>query len=102
MKNREKLPTDEGELEALRYLRREAVISLAHAGVPAVSAIKSSGAVKGPVAYELLRVLVKGKGAYNPSPSLSERVEAALGLCLLHQLIAHASRRIGQLPHSLS
>src|SRR5262249_11031349 len=39
--------------------------------------------LKGLAAYQLLRVLVKGKGAYDPPPSLSERVEAAIGLCQL-------------------
>jgi hypothetical protein len=78
------LPKDENELEAIRYVRREAVMSLAQIGVPALSALKKDGAVEGPAAYELLRVLVKKKGAaYEPLPSVSERVEAALGLCQL-------------------
>jgi len=83
MKRTDPLPKDEGEREAIRYLRREAVTTLATMGVPALSALKKDGEVKGPVAYELLKVLVKGKDAYDPPPLLSERVEAALGLCQL-------------------
>jgi hypothetical protein len=69
--------------EAYCYMRREAGISLARAGVPALSGLNKSG-VEGPVAYELLRVLLKkGENAYKPPTSLPERVEAALGLCLI-------------------
>jgi hypothetical protein len=77
-------PADDGQREVTLYLRREAVISLARIGVPALSALKKNAVVEGPAAYELLRVLVKtGKDAYDPPPSLSERVEAAVGLCQL-------------------
>jgi hypothetical protein len=82
MDRKDPAPADTGEREVIHYLRREAVISLAHVGVPALWAYKKPR-VEGPAAYELLRVLVKGKGAYQPPPSLSERVEAALGLCQL-------------------
>jgi hypothetical protein len=84
-------PADDGEREVARYLRREAVISLASIKVPALSALKKNGVVEGPAAYELLRVLVKtGKDAYDPPPSLSERVEAALGLCYLKDPLGDA------------
>ncbi len=74
---------DEGERDAMRFMRREAIISLANIGVPALSALKKSGEVTGPAAYALLRMLVKGKGAYTPPTALAERVEAAIGLCHL-------------------
>jgi hypothetical protein len=82
MDRKEPAPSDEGERDVIRYLRREAIISLADIKVPALWAYKKKQ-VEGPAAYELLRVLVKGKGAYQPPPSLSERVEAAIGLCRL-------------------
>ena len=69
--------------DVIRYMRHEAVVSLAHAGVPAIWANKKSGEIEGPVAYELLRVLVRGKDGFDPPSTLAERVEAALGLCQL-------------------
>jgi hypothetical protein len=75
-------PPDEAESDVIRYLRKEAVTSLGHVGVPALWSHKLPE-VKGPAAYHLLRVLVKGKDGYQPAPSLAERVEAALGLCKL-------------------
>jgi hypothetical protein len=69
--------------DAYRFLRREGVISLAQAGVPALSGL-DKGSVQGPVAYELMRVLLKkGEGAYKPATTLAERVAAAQGLCSL-------------------
>ena len=51
---------DEGEREVVRYLRREAIMSLVKIGVPALIAPqKKTGIVEGPAAYGLLRVLVK-------------------------------------------
>ena len=74
---------DEGERDVIRYLRREAIISLARTGVPALKSLKKEGKVEGPAAFELLQILVKGEGEITPAPSLSERVEAAIGLCYL-------------------
>lgn len=76
--------TDEGEIDAIRYLRREAIASLGQVGVPAVANLKKRGVVEGPAAYELLKVLVRtGKDAFEPPTGLSERIEAAIGLCHL-------------------
>lgn len=74
---------DESERDVIRYLRREAIISLAKIGVPAIKSMSKEGKVYGPAAYELLRILIKGDGALDPPASLSERVEAAIGLCHL-------------------
>ncbi len=78
-------PATSEEREAIRYVRREAVTSLAQAGVPALAALKKKGdaqaKVEGPVAYGLVRVLLPGKDGLDPEPSLSEKCEAALGLC---------------------
>lgn len=74
-----------GQIEAVRYLRREAIISLAQSGSPAVNALEANLARKRPalhqglVAPTLMKVLVKGQ--LSPEPSLSEKIEAALGLC---------------------
>lgn len=84
------VPADEAEREAIRFMRREAVASLAQAGAPALAALKKKGVVEIPVAYELLRVLVRGKEGYDPPPSIAERVEAALGLCHLRDPGANA------------
>jgi hypothetical protein len=69
------------ELEAYRFLRREAIETLGEARAPAVAAfvLKKQGEVEGPIAPVLLRVLIPG--AMTPEPNLHERNEAALGLC---------------------
>jgi hypothetical protein len=66
------------EADAIRFIRREAVESLAQAQVPAASTWKGAGQIEGPVAPTLLRVLA---GAIDPEPGLPERVEAAIGVC---------------------
>jgi hypothetical protein len=79
----DELPTDQGE--AVRYIRREAIASLANAGVPAVIAfakpMKIDGKmvqVEGLVAPTLLKVLAKD--ALNPPTTLHEKIEASIGL----------------------
>jgi len=69
------------ELEAYRFLRREAIETLGEARAPAVAAfvLKKQGEVEWPIAPVLLRVLIPG--AMTPEPNLYERNEAALGLC---------------------
>lgn len=71
--------TKSEELEAFRYLRREAIETLAEAKAPAVAAfvLKGKGEVEGPIASVLLGVLMPGM---NPETNLYERNEAALGL----------------------
>jgi hypothetical protein len=73
------------EVDAVRYIRREAIISLAQAGAPAVLAVNKKQAKKdilqGAVAPTLLKVLA-GRDI-KPPPSLQEKIEAALGLCAL-------------------
>lgn len=78
------LPNAQGdELATLRFLRREAIISLAAAGAPAVTAHPKAPRrpLDGLVAPTLLRVLTK-KGLQPPA-SLNEKIEAAIGLCYL-------------------
>ncbi len=77
------LPGDEAA--AVYYIRREAIVMLAQASVPAVIAfqkpMKIDGKdvqVEGLVAPTLLKVLAKG--ALNPPPSLQEKIEASAGL----------------------
>jgi hypothetical protein len=68
----------EEELGAIRYLRREAIESLAAAQAPVVLANKTK--IEAPIAPTLLRIL-SPKSGLDPAPSLSERVEAAVGIC---------------------
>ena len=69
------------EIKAVIFLRREAIISLALAGSPAVVAIpnkKMAVPPEGAAAHTLLNVLA---GTLQPPATVSEKVEAALGLC---------------------
>ncbi len=82
--NTDKLSLD--ELATLRFLRREAIMSLAAAGTPAVFAftkppVKDTPKDAGHVAPTLMKVLIKG--AIQPDPTIQEKVEAALGLCAM-------------------
>jgi hypothetical protein len=77
------LPGDEAA--TVNYIRREAIITLGQAGVPAVVAFakpqKIEGKmvqVEGLVAPALLKVLANG--ALEPPPGLSEKIEAVIGL----------------------
>jgi hypothetical protein len=73
------------QVAALVYLRREAIISLANAGAPAVLAVNKrqvkKDVLEGVAAPTLLKVLAGGE--MQPAPSLQEKVEAALGLCAM-------------------
>ena len=74
------------EIAALKFLRREAIVSLAAAGTPAVYAftkppVKDLPPDAGHVAPTLLKVLIKG--AIHPEPTIQEKIEAALGLCAM-------------------
>jgi hypothetical protein len=64
--------------DVIRYVRREAVRALAQVRVPAVAVAKGTNEVSGPVAYWLLRVV--GNEDLTPKASVSEQVEAAVGL----------------------
>ena len=69
------------EIATLRFLRREAIVSLAAAGSPAVMALnKPTPTLSGPVATTLMKVVAKN-GGISPPPTLPEKVEAAIGLC---------------------
>src|SRR6516162_4331800 len=51
------------EVDAVRFIRREAIFTLAHAGAPAVLAVnkKKKEILQGPVAPTLLKVLAGGE-----------------------------------------
>jgi hypothetical protein len=69
------------QVEAVRYIRREAVRAFIPLRVPALDVDAKRNKVLGPVAVALLGVLAtKGEGAELP-PSLGERVDAAVALC---------------------
>jgi hypothetical protein len=67
------------EVEALRFIRREAIKALAETRVPALAVVKAK--VQLPVALTLLSVLAPEKNGLAPSSSLTEKGEAAIGLC---------------------
>jgi hypothetical protein len=69
------------EVEALRYVRREAIRALGQARVPAAGKERQVDAMP---ALELLRI-VTNTATIDPRPSLSERVEAAVGLCQMQR-----------------
>src|SRR5262249_9230220 len=78
----ERKPADkltEPEQNAVRFLRREAIESLAQAQAPMVMLGKD---VEGPIAPTLLKVLAPNSGL-DPAPGLAERIEAAIGICEL-------------------
>ena len=71
----------QGEMKGVKFLRREAIISLAYAGSPAVLAVPEKVGKKktpdGMVAPTLLKIVA---GDLQPPPSMQEKVEAAIGL----------------------
>jgi hypothetical protein len=69
------------EVEAARFIRREAIKALAQTRVPAMAVQKTK--VQVPVALGLLKVLAPEANGLAPSSSLSEKSEAAIGLCRL-------------------
>lgn len=72
------------EIEAFRYVRREAIRALAQIRLPAIPLLPGyDGRVEAPVAHALLRVLSDGNTTLDPPPSFQEKYEAALGICQL-------------------
>jgi hypothetical protein len=70
----------EGAYAVARFFRREALRALGQMRRPAL-AIDKQGKVAGPIAHDLLRILADK--TLMPTSSLSERLEAAVGLCQL-------------------
>jgi hypothetical protein len=68
----------EEEQNGARFLRRDAIETLAQARAAAVAYGK--GKAQGPIAPALLRVL-SPKSDLDPEPGLSEKLEAAIGVC---------------------
>jgi len=77
-------------VDALRYMRTQAVATLALAGAPAVSSL--GDAVEGPVAVGLVKVLAK---KVQPEPSIRERAEAARGICYFTKYVEEYDPKIG-------
>ena len=74
----EPLPTDPMELEALRYVRREAVRAL---GMTRHATVPGTKDAAGRTAWWLMKVA--RKDGLTPDPSLAEQTEAAIGACQL-------------------
>jgi len=70
---------DAAEMEAIRYVRREAIKSLARSSVPAIEVAR--GKVNGAAVYTLMRVLADD--GLNPTATMPEKIEAAIGVCQL-------------------
>lgn len=79
------------EAAAVRYLRREAIITLAQAEAPAVAALTKKNKLEGAVAPTLMRVIA---GNLEPTPALQEKIEAAIGLCKMHYWNPNGSAKI--------
>jgi hypothetical protein len=72
------IPTDPQESAALNYVRREAVRALANSRYPLLPKNKDEA---GRTAWWLLKVA--RRDGMTPDPSVSEQVEAAIGMCQL-------------------
>jgi len=70
------------EVEAWRFIRREAIKALAQTRMPA--AVVDKTGVKVPVALGLMKVLAPEKNGLAPTSSLTEKGEAAIGLCRMN------------------
>jgi hypothetical protein len=68
--------------DVARFIRREAIQTLAVAGVPALEVAK--GKVEGAVAPHLLLVLTGATSGMLPEPGLMEKCEAAVAICHLN------------------
>lgn len=72
-------------LDAAVYMRREAIRTLAQAQLPAIDVVRDKKGnlmkITTPIAYPLLRVLAASDPAVNPPFTLSEKCEAAVGVC---------------------
>jgi hypothetical protein len=74
----EALPSEADQLEALRFVRREAVRALGQSRYPIVP---KADKPEGRTAWLLLRVA--RKDGLTPEPSIAEQVEGAIGACQL-------------------
>jgi hypothetical protein len=95
-----KSPLSEGsppdQVEALRFVRREAIRALGQIKVPALDVEVKKNKVIAPVAMALLGVLnAKGSGI-EPAPNLTEQYEAAAALCQMN------GRRIEEFDQALT
>jgi hypothetical protein len=73
----------DGDPVVAQFIRREALQTLGETRVPMMNIPQKDGKVVAPVAYTLARFLASGKDGPYPPPSLSEKVEAAIGLLQL-------------------
>jgi hypothetical protein len=89
-------PTPE-ELEAFRYVRREAIRALALSRRPALVDANNQlrtqdGRTVGRTALDLLRVVAKD--GFSPEPSFSEQIEAVIGICQLQSKLYPDGRKL--------
>lgn len=86
-KRQPSLPKDAPKelLDAAIYTRREAIRTLAQAQLPAIEAERDKKGnltkITAPIAYHLLRVLAAPDPDVHPPFTLSEKCEAAIGVC---------------------
>jgi hypothetical protein len=87
-----------GEIDAFRYLRRATIRTIGETKFPAVAKRKE---VLAKPALELLRIIRKDENV-RPAPTISEQVEAAIGLCKLQSRnygdyqLEYAAHELGQ------
>lgn len=73
-----KMELDKMDEEAARFIRKEAIASLAEVQHPAVATFKAIGKAEGTHVPTLMKVLI---GGLTPEARLAEKHQAAIGLC---------------------
>jgi len=92
-RKREQLPSEAEQVEAVRYVRREAVRAL---GLSRQPTVPKADKPEGRTAWLLLRVA--RKDGLTPEPSISEQVEAAIGAC---HLLANKDVQLDYVGHNV-
>jgi hypothetical protein len=69
------------EKAAMRFVRREVIETLAQTKAPSI--VSGTAKIEGPIVPTLLKVL-SPKGGLDLAPDLSERLEAAIGVCQMN------------------
>jgi hypothetical protein len=95
------------EVEAFRWVRREAIMALGETRYPALLDKNKKEMADGLTAWQLLRICCKdgfqpdpSKAGFRPEPSLAERVEAAISVCRLDPKLAPGFQ-VDYVVHSL-
>jgi hypothetical protein len=92
-RKREQLPTEADQLDAVRYVRREAVRAL---GLSRQPVVPKADKPEGRTTWLLLRVA--RKDGLTPEPSASEQVEGAIGAC---HLLADKNVQLDYVAHNI-